>query len=363
MNVTLLVSNQKQQSLRKKGASFYVVYRLSSYMKKYTQKKKRNQLLQKYISRFVSGNSYDLIKNCGSFLMMKSDITKEIMKVHKADFCKNRFCPMCAWRKANKDALAISVMMEYIVEEQDKDFLFLTLTAPTVPADQLEDEIQKFNAAFKKMFERKELKTIVKGYIRKLEVTYDSEQFITKKMYKGRQNYYDRKGLKFGDDNPNYGKYHPHFHVLIAVNKSYFVDAKSYLSRERWLELWQDATGDDSITQVDIRKFKKHQKGTEINEIAKYSAKDNDYLQSEEVFEVFYLALKGKRLLVYSGVFKDANTKYKNGELKKYMKEDTTEYVYLILYAWGESKYIQREIQEISADYFQQKLIDEIETE
>lgn len=76
-----------------------------------------------------------------------------------------------------------------------------------------------------------------------------------------------------------------------------------------------------------------------------------------------YLALKGKRLLVYSGVFKDANTKYKNGELKKYMKEDTTEYVYLILYAWGESKYIQREIQEVSADYFQQKLIDEIETE
>jgi hypothetical protein len=35
------------------------------------------------------------------------------------------------------------------------------------------------------------------------------------------------------------------------------------------------------------------------------------------VFEVFYLALKGKRILVYSGVFKEANTKYKNGELKK----------------------------------------------
>ena len=72
--------------------------------------------------------------------MMKADITKEIMKVHKADFCKNRFCPMCAWRKANKDALAISVMMEYIVDEEEKDFLFLTLTAPTVPADQLEEK-------------------------------------------------------------------------------------------------------------------------------------------------------------------------------------------------------------------------------
>lgn len=188
--------------------------------------------------------------------MMKADITKEIMKVHKADFCKNRFCPMCAWRKANKDALAISVMMEYIVDEEDKDFLFLTLTAPTVPADQLEDEIKKFNVSFKKMFERKELKSIVKGYIRKLEVTYDGDEFITKDMYKKRLSYYDKRGLKFGDDNPNFNKYHPHFHVLIAVNKSYFTDKNYYLSRDRWLELWQEATGDYSITQVDIRKFK-----------------------------------------------------------------------------------------------------------
>ena len=295
--------------------------------------------------------------------MMKSDITKENMKVHKADFCKNRFCPMCAWRKANKDALAISVMMEYIVDEEDKDFLFLTLTAPTVPADQLEDEIKKFNGSFKKMFERKELKSIVKGYIRKLEVTYDGNEFITKDMYQKRSTYYDKRGLKFGDVNPNFNKYHPHFHVLIVVNKSYFTDKKHYLSRDRWLELWQEATGDYSITQVDIRKFKKHVKDSEVYEIAKYSAKDNDYLQSEEVFDVFYKALKGKRILVYSGLFKNANKKFKNGELKKYMKEDTTEYVYLILYTWGEKKYIQREIQEVSADYFQQELIDEIETE
>lgn len=331
-------------------------------MKKYTQKKKRNQVLQKYISKFISESSYSLIKNCGSFLMMKADSLKENMKVHKADFCKNRFCPMCAWRKANRDALAISVMMEYIVDKQEKDFLFLTLTAPTVPADELEQEIQRFNKSFQRLMQRREMK-FIKGYIRKLEVTYDGDEFITKEMYRKRKDYYDRKGLSFGDDNPNYDKYHPHFHVLIAVNKSYFTDKNYYLSRDRWLELWQEATGDYSITQVDIRKFKKHVKDSEVYEIAKYSAKDNDYLQSEEVFDVFYKSLKGKRILVYSGLFKDANKKFKNGELKEYMKEDTTEYVYLILYTWGEKKYIQREIQEVSADYFQQELIEEIETE
>lgn len=294
--------------------------------------------------------------------MMKSDKEKENMKVHKADFCKNRFCPMCAWRKANKDALAISVMMEYILDEHDKDFLFLTLTAPTVSADEVSAEIEKFNKSFKKMFERKELKAVAKGYIRKLEITYDGNEFITKQMYKNRKSYYDSRGLKFGDDNPNYDKYHPHFHVLIAVNKSYFRDTKAYLSRDRWLELWQESTGDYSITQVDVRKFKKHQKGNEINEIATYSAKDNDYLHSQKVFDVFYQSLKGKRLLVYSGLFKDANQKFKNGELSKYMKEDTTEYVYLILYQWGEKRYIEQEIREVSADYFQKEMIDEIET-
>lgn len=213
------------------------------------------------------------------------------------------------------------------------------------------------------MFERKELKDFVKGYVRKLEVKYDDQVFITKNMYKRKSDYYDRRGLKFGDDNPNYGKYHPHFHVLIAVDKSYFTNNRVYLSRDRWLELWQESTGDYSITQVDIRKFKKHQKGSEINEIAKYSAKDGDYLASSEVFEVFYGALKGRRLLVFSGMFKDANDRFKKGELDKYMKEDTTEYVYLILYQWGEKTYIQKEIQEVSADYFQKELIKEKETE
>lgn len=265
------------------------------------------------------------------------------MKVHKADFCKNRFCPMCAWRKANKDALSLAIMVSYLQEEHDKDFLFLTLTAPTVSADEVKRQIDKFNKSFKKMFERKELKAFVKGYVRKLEVKYDDQAFITKKMYNQKQSYYDRRGLKFGDDNPNFGKYHPHFHVLIAVNKSYFNKPEIYLSRERWLNLWQESTGDYSITQVDIRRFKKHQKGSEINELAKYSAKDRDYLASSEVFDVFYQALKGRRLLVFSGMFKDANDKYKKSELDKYKKEDTTEYVYLILYQWGEkSTYNER---------------------
>ena len=135
-------------------------------------------------------------------------------------------------------------------------FIFLTLTTPNVKGDSLEEEIKKYNKAFKKLMERKEVKAIVKGYIRKLEVTYQKEQYITKELWKRKKDYYEKRGLLIGDLEPNYDTYNPHFHVVIAVNKSYFNQTTQYISRERWLELWQLATGDDSITQVGVKKAK-----------------------------------------------------------------------------------------------------------
>ncbi len=213
-------------------------------------------------------------------------------KQHKGNSCKNRFCPICAWKKAKKDALALSVMMAYLKLEKKKEFIFLTLTAPNVPAEELNDEIKHYNHSFKKLMERKEVKKVVKGYARKLEITYNKER----------------------DD------YHPHFHVLITVNKSYFTDKDYYINRDRWLELWQQVTKNSLITQVDVRKVR-NTKDDKVYEIAKYSAKDSDYLINEDVFEVFYKALKGKRLIVYSGLFKEAMKLFKDGKLDEYKKK------------------------------------------
>lgn len=59
------------------------------------------------------------------------------------------------------------------------------------------------------------------------------------------------------------------------------------------------------------------------------------------MFEVFYKTLKGKRLIVYSGLFKEAMTKFKNGELDDYKEKDKTKYVYAIMYNWGGEKYLK----------------------
>ncbi|MDM0907094.1 protein rep, partial [Clostridium perfringens] len=277
----------------------------------------------------------------------------------------NRFCPMCSWRMACKDSLEISILMEHLRKEEDKEFIFLTLTTPNVKAEDLEQEIKRYNKAFKKLMERKEVKAIAKGYIRKLEVTYQKEKYITKELWNRKKDYYLKRDLVIGDLEPNYDTYNPHFHTVISVNKSYFKDIKYYISRERWLKLWQLSTGDDSITQVDVRKatigdYK------EVYELAKYSAKDSDYLISRPVFETFYKALKGKQVLVFGGLFKDAHKMYKLGELDVYKKQNEIEYVYKLYYNWFEREYENTRYIELTEDEkkkINNKLISEIEIE
>ena len=307
-------------------------------MIKHTKKKRKNGVLvyfmEKLVSeRTVSENTLKLIKECNTFMMMVADESLEKKKQHKGNSCKNRFCPICAWKKARKDALALSVMMAYLKQEEKKEFIFLTLTAPNVSAEELNDEIKHYNQSFQRLMQRKEVRKVVKGYARKLEITYNEER----------------------DD------YHPHFHVLIAVNKSYFTDKDYYISRDRWLELWQQVTKNPLITQVDVRKVR-NGRDDKVYEIAKYTAKNSDYQQNKNVFEVFYNALKGKRLIVFSGLFKEAMTKFKNGELDDYKEKDMTKYVYAIMYNWGDKKYLELEKRLLTDDELQEingQLIDE----
>ena len=284
-------------------------------MEKYTEKKRKNQVFQKFIKRHIG----------------------EKQKLYKANSCKNRFCPVCAWRKARKDALGLSLMMQYIKQEEKKEFIFLTLTTPNVKATKLESEIKRYNQSFRRLTNRKHFKSIAKGYVRKLEITYNKKR----------------------DD------YNPHFHVLIAVNKSYFTDKRYYISQQEWLDLWRDVTGISEITQVQVQKIRQNN-NKELYEMAKYSGKDSDYLINQKVFDEFYKSLKGKQVLVYSGLFKEAKKKLKNGDLD-YLKEiDPTQYIYQIFYIWKQKEYLASELYDLTEQEKREinyKMIDEIEEE
>ncbi len=306
-------------------------------MEKYTEKKRKNQVFQKFIKRHIGENQMDLVEDCNTFLSFVADKTLEKQKLYKANSCKNRFCPVCAWRKARKDALGLSLMMQYIKQEEKKEFIFLTLTTPNVKATKLESEIKRYNQSFRRLTNRKHFKSIAKGYVRKLEITYNKKR----------------------DD------YNPHFHVLIAVNKSYFTDKRYYISQQEWLDLWRDVTGISEITQVQVQKIRQNN-NKELYEMAKYSGKDSDYLINQKVFDAFYKSLKGKQVLVYSGLFKEAKKKLKNGDLD-YLKEiDPTQYIYQIFYIWKQKEYLASELYDLTEQEKRElnhQMIDEIEEE
>ncbi|WP_214803723.1 protein rep [Exiguobacterium sp. ERU656] len=297
-------------------------------------KKLENIRMYELAKEHLSEKMKELYKNCGSFNLFVSTLDKEKKKMIGGNHCKNRFCPVCAWRKARKDAMALSVVMEAMHEEHDVKYLFLTLTTPNVKAHEVKSEIENMNKAFHKLFMRKKVKRVVQGYARKLEMTYDSNPLITTPLFEKKQAYYERLGLKVADENPTYDTYNPHFHVVLAVKKSYFNDSKNYIKRDEWLDMWREVTGDYTITQVHIERIKEKQTGNAVAEIAKYSAKSNDMGVSQEVFETFYNSLKSKQVIAYSGLFKEYMLKYKSNDLEQYMEKDKNEYFYKIMANW-----------------------------
>lgn len=292
-------------------------------IKKFDKKKSNNLKIGNFIEQFVSSVGHERFKDCGTYLKLIGNIDLSKKKVIEANYCGNRFCPICTWIKAKKDGYMLSVIMKWINQKHKKEFIFITLTSINVVASELNNEINKFNLGFRKLIMRKEFALINKGYVRKLELTYNKKT----------------------------NTYNPHFHIIMAVNKSYFND-RSYIKQEKWLENWRECMNDENITQLDVRRAKDNT----ISEIAKYSAKDSDYLHSEEVFKVFYNALKGRQLLTHNGLFKDGvklyKSKDKENNLDKYKTMDTTEYLYYLDYLWTSIKYNQEVIRKLTDEEY-----------
>ena len=185
--------------------------------------------------------------------------------------------------------------------------MFLTLTVPNVASNELVDELNTQYESLHKLVKRKEFKRISLGYIRKTEITYNEKR----------------------DD------YHPHIHMLIAVKPSYFT-SRDFVKRDTWLKIWRECTGNREITQVDIRKANEKS----FRELAKYEAKAVDFLSySQEVFDTFYFAMKGRKMLTWNGCFQDAKKKYKKGDLDKYKEVDENEYTHISFHSYNQTDY------------------------
>jgi plasmid rolling circle replication initiator protein Rep len=306
---------------------------------KYTPKKDLNRKATAYIEKHITVKSVVRFETCSDYLSFLTNGEMSVKRLHKTNSCENRFCPICTWKTAKKDAIKLSVMLDAVKEIEGKEFLFLTLTSPNCTGEELREELDRFNKAVSKLFRRRNVARVVKGYVRKIEVTTDQEQYITEKSYKRKKDYFKMRGLNVGDPNPTFNTYNPHVHAIVIVNKSYFNMPSDFISKEQWLKMWQQCMDDKSITQIDSKKIRATGNSNAVLEIAKYSAKGSDLYHSETVFDTFYTALKGRQLLVYSGMMKDYAKKYEVGDLDRFKEKDENVYTHLLRSLWKGAKY------------------------
>lgn len=185
------------------------------------------------------------IRECANMLEMGwvDDINgNPVLKLKKAFFCHVPRCPVCQWRRSKKwSARFFEALPRIFAENKNMRFIFLTLTVENCHISELRSTVQVMSKAWDKMSRRKKFPAL--GFVRSLEVTKE-------------KNKYDKSGKRLlRAARPDYC--HPHFHVLMAVESSYF--SRNYLSKDDYAEMWQKALKVDYKPVCDVRIVKPKQ--------------------------------------------------------------------------------------------------------
>lgn len=247
--------------------------------------KVRNWKLHKIHNSYISlayeeidPKKSERMKDCANWLAFHRREDGE-MKLHDARFCRVRLCPICQWRRSLKTFAQMSQVLDK-ASSDGYQFIFLTLTMRNCSADVLSDELTHILLSFNRLMKYKDVQKAVKGYYRGCEVTHN---VVT-------------------------DEYHPHLHVILAVNKSYF-SGKTYISQATWCELWQRALQVDYTPIVDIRRCKGGAKS--IAEACKYAVKPSDIINFDDwdmtvdTLRVLDKSLENRRFIGLGGVLKE----------------------------------------------------------
>jgi len=258
------------------------------------QEKNFKKTKDKTIPIFNKYNSFNPKKAnqilfCGKdlyFHLKEHTQTKEQkLKLAEMYTCKDRFCPFCNWRRQMKYSKLIYNYLNDLQSKKKLRYIFLTLTVKNCHIDDLRAIIQHMNKSFQRMKEIVKWKNSILGFLRVLEYTVQKD---------------------------NYNMMHPHFHIMLAVEPSYFVSTKGkYLSKKDFSDMWKKALRVDYQPVVDIRIVKPNKEKDKtadvavVAEMCKYPLKDTDIAKlSNENFEKLVLQLKNIRNINAGGIFK-----------------------------------------------------------
>ena len=296
---------------------------------KFTEHKlQTNDILFKFFNTGFKGEA-EKIKQCGNYLefaLKENQITKENKKkLSNANFCKNRFCPMCSWRRVRNITGQLKEAFSVIQEKQKVATLFLTLTIINPDVKDLKSTISKMNKSFNEMTRTKAFNNAILGYFKSIEI--------------------------LGDKTPK-GQAHPHFHILLVVDTKYF-SSRNYLNKAEWTEMWRKSLRVDYTPVVDVRRIKsKNENFSDIDsaiiETVKYSVKHTELVnRSNDDFYYLYTQTKGMRFISAGGILKEHLNLIKiDDDLINLKKENEQLWIEIcrLIYTWQNGEYCLKEI-------------------
>lgn len=229
-----------------------------------------------------------------------------------------------------KRSIQTTKIIEEVIRQKPKArWLFLTLSVKNVfDGKELDKSLKAMAEGFRRLMGYKKVKQNMIGFMRSTEVTVNKKD----------------------------GSYNQHMHVLLCVETAYFRLSENYLTQADWTSLWQKAMKLDYVPIVHIEavKNKKRNKKKEVTaiqaavqETAKYSVKDADYLTGNlendlEVVKDLEEGLYRKRMIAYGGLLKKVHKQLnlddvEEGDLVRVDDEDSDieEKAYSIVARWN----------------------------
>lgn len=299
---------------------------------RFCPKKKQSRKLSRVYKRLGYDKKSKRVNDCGSYIEFGA-FRDGSVRLSNANFCKDIFCPMCAWRKELKLFDQVSRIVD-VLQSQHFRFIFVTLTMRNCLAtgEALKSVLNDYNKAYLKLTRLKRIKGFLKGSFKSIEVTYNDET----------------------------DTFHPHMHIIWVVPNEYF-SSSEYLNQSELCELWKKCLKIDYTPICDIRavtgkklvkngKYLTYDLKSAVAEICKYSVKSKDYLSHSDninasVLDALVIALSRRHLFEFSGVFAEVRKRLRlddieNGDLV-HTSDDSrkdSDLLYTMIFRWSDSE-------------------------
>lgn len=210
-----------------------------------------------------------------------------ITKIVRANFCRERICNICAWRRQAKFTAQMFPTLNYISSVYGYEYILIGLTLKNVTIDNVNTAVNTLLEGYKKIARCKRFREAFHGVIRSLEITYKAEE----------------------------NEFHPHLHLMCAVDKRYFLS--NYVTQQELSFMWKTACNLSYIPVVHIEKITDDMSGAV--ETLKYSLKPS---KAKEALFVMYSTLKGRRLVSFSGCFAYVRRELKLSDFDTILTDD-----------------------------------------